>query len=60
VQPDGSLGNVPMLGWMAIALTLFLPVLLLHVERGVRQRVPPTVVLPPGVTEGMATVAKKV
>lgn len=60
VQPDGSLGNVPMLGWMAIALTLLLPVLLLHVERGVRQRVPPTVVLPPGVTEGMATVAKKV
>jgi predicted MFS family arabinose efflux permease len=61
VQPDGSLGNVPMLGWMAIALTLFLPVLLLHVERGVRQRVPPAaVVAVPDVTGGMATVSKKV
>jgi predicted MFS family arabinose efflux permease len=60
VQPDGSLGNVPMLGWMAIALTLFLPVLLLHVERGVRQRVPPPVALAPDLTGGMATVSKKV
>jgi predicted MFS family arabinose efflux permease len=60
VQSDGSLGNVPMLGWMAIALTLFLPVLLFHVERGVRQRVPPAVVLSPDVTGGMATVSKKV
>ncbi|HSP20152.1 MAG TPA: MFS transporter, partial [Myxococcaceae bacterium] len=36
VQSDGSLGNVPTLGRMAIALTLLLPFLLHRVERGVR------------------------
>jgi len=60
VQPDGSLGNVPVLGRMAIALTLLLPFLLHRVERGVRLRasvpVPPT----PPVPGGMATASKEV
>jgi len=60
VQPDGSLGNVPMLGRMAIALTLLLPVLLFLVERGVRRRVPPPETLPESLPGGMATVSKKV
>ena len=60
VQPDGSLGNVPMLGRMAIALTLLLPLLLFRVERGVRQRVPPPEALPEPLPGGMATVPKKV
>jgi predicted MFS family arabinose efflux permease len=60
VQPDGKLGNVPMLGRMAIALTLFLPVLLFRVEREVRRRGPPAAVLPGGVPGGMATASKKV
>jgi len=60
VQPDGSLGNVPMLGWMAIALTLLLPLLMFRVERGVRLRVPPPDVLPESLPGGMATIPKKV
>ncbi|HEY3586434.1 MAG TPA: MFS transporter [Myxococcaceae bacterium] len=60
VQPDGSLGNVPTLGRMAIALTLLLPLLLFRVERGVRQRVPPPDSLPEALPGGMATVPKKV
>jgi len=60
VQPDGSLGNVPMLGRMAIALTLLLPVLLFRVERGVRQRVPPPQALSGPLPGGMATAPKKV
>ena len=60
VQPDGSLGNVPTLGRMAIALTLLLPLLLFRVERGVRQRVPPPDALPEALPDGMATAPKKV
>jgi predicted MFS family arabinose efflux permease len=60
VQPDGSLGNVPMLGWMAIALTLLLPLLMFRVERGVRRRVPPPDALPVSLPGGMATIPKKV
>jgi len=60
VQPDGSLGNVPTLGRVAIALTLLLPLLLFRVERGVRQRVPPPDAVPAALSEGMATVPKKV
>src|SRR5262245_47301757 len=60
VQSDGSLGNVPMLGRMAIALTLVLPVLLFLVERGVRRRAPPPDALPEALPGGMATVSKKV
>jgi predicted MFS family arabinose efflux permease len=60
VQPDGRLGNVPMLGRMAIALTLLLPVLLFLVERAVRRRVPPPTVLSARVRGGMATASKKV
>ena len=60
VQSDGSLGNVPMLGRMAIALTLLLPLLLFLVERGVRRRVPPPETLPEALPGGMATVSKKV
>jgi predicted MFS family arabinose efflux permease len=60
VQPDGSLGNVPTLGRMAIALTLLLPLLLFRVERGVRRRVPPPDALPEALPGGMATVPKKV
>ena len=60
VQPDGSLGNVPMLGRMAIALTLALPVLLYLVERGVRGKAPPPDALPEALPGGMATVSKKV
>lgn len=57
VQPDGSLGNVPTLGRMAIALTLLLPLLLHRVEHGVRLRVLPPPVPAPG---GMATAPKEV
>ena len=60
VQPDGSLGNVPMLGRMAIALTLLLPFLMFRVERGVRRRVPPPDSLPEALPGGMATAPKKV
>jgi len=60
VQSDGSLGNVPMLGRMAIALTLLLPVLLFLVERGVRRRIPPPETLPEALPGGMATLPKKV
>jgi predicted MFS family arabinose efflux permease len=60
VQPDGSLGNVPMLGRMAIALTLLLPFLLFRVERGVGRRTPPPGTLPESLPGGMATVPKKV
>ncbi len=60
VQSDGKLGNVPMLGRMAIALTLLLPVLLFRVEREVRRRVPPPTLLPAGAPGGMATASKKV
>ncbi|MGZ3445502.1 MAG: MFS transporter [Myxococcaceae bacterium] len=60
VQPDGSLGNVPMLGRMAIALTLLLPFLLLRVERGVRLRAAAPAVPSPPVPGGMATASKEV
>jgi predicted MFS family arabinose efflux permease len=51
VQPNGSLGNVPTLGRMAIAVTLLVPPLLFWVERGVR---------PTPLPEGMATAPKEV
>ena len=61
VQPDGKLGNVPVLGRMAIALTLLLPVLLFRVEREVRRRALLPAVLPTaGIPGGMATASKKV
>ncbi len=60
VQPDGSLGNVPVLGRMAIALTLLLPFLLHRVERGVRLRPPALVPPTPPVPGGMATASKEV
>jgi predicted MFS family arabinose efflux permease len=60
VQPDGNLGNVPMLGRMAIALTLVVPLLLFWVERGVRRRAPRTPTVPGELPEGMATAPKEV
>ncbi len=61
VQPDGKLGNVSMLGRMAIALSLLLLVLLFRVEREVRRRLLLPAVLPTaGLPGGMATVSKKV
>ncbi len=60
VQPDGKLGNVPMLGRMAIALTLLVPLLLFRVERGVRRRATPPVVPTHPVAGGMATASKEV
>lgn len=60
VQPDGTLGNVPTLGRMAIALTLVLPLLLFWVERGVRRRGVRPVVPASSLPGGMASASKEV
>jgi predicted MFS family arabinose efflux permease len=59
VQPDGTLGNVPTLGRMAMAVVLLLPPLLWWVERGVRRRASAAspAARPP---EGMARTLEKV
>ena len=61
VQPDGSLGNVPMLGRMAIAVTLLLPGPPLPGRaRGGTDGCRPPDALPEALPGGMATLSKKV
>jgi len=60
VQPDGSLGNVPTLGRMAMGLTLLVPPLLFWVERGVGRSAPPSRGIADPLSGGMASASKEV